>query len=147
MNIALIIAIVLGAIVALGLGGLVFLARKSKAGAPPGLVDGTLTPCPDAPNCVVSEAHADEKHRAEPLPRSAWEEIPNAVGNLGGSVTTIRDDYIAATFSSKLFGFVDDVEFRKAGDAVHVRSASRVGYSDQGANKERVAALRNALAR
>jgi uncharacterized protein (DUF1499 family) len=43
-------------------------------------------------------------------------------------------------------GYVDDVEFRKAADGVHVRSASRVGYGDMGANKKRVEALRAALA-
>jgi uncharacterized protein (DUF1499 family) len=42
--------------------------------------------------------------------------------------------------------FVDDVELLIGGDAVQVRSASRLGYSDLGVNRERIEALRQALA-
>jgi uncharacterized protein (DUF1499 family) len=42
-------------------------------------------------------------------------------------------------------GYVDDVEFRKTETQVHVRSASRVGHSDMGANRKRVEALRAAI--
>jgi uncharacterized protein (DUF1499 family) len=40
--------------------------------------------------------------------------------------------------------FVDDVEFLlvPAERVIHVRSASRVGYSDLGTNRKRVEALR-----
>jgi len=47
---------------------------------------------------------------------------------------------IAVTFTSALFGFVDDLEIRidtRAG-AIHLRSASRVGTSDLGTNSGRV---------
>jgi uncharacterized protein (DUF1499 family) len=52
--------------------------------------------------------------------------------------------YLRATFRSRLFGYEDDVEFRLdiAAGVVHVRSASRVGHSDFGANRKRVEALR-----
>ena len=63
----------------------------------------------------------------------------------GGVVVEQGEDYLAAEFTSAVFGFVDDVEFRRGEYAVHVRSASRVGYSDAGANAARVAALRGAL--
>jgi len=47
---------------------------------------------------------------------------------------------------SKVFKFVDDVELRDAGKGVvHIRSASRVGYSDRGENKKRVERIRAAL--
>ena len=59
-------------------------------------------------------------------------------------MSTSAENYLAAEYYSKLFGFVDDVEFRKASDAVHVRSASRVGHSDMGANKKRISELREA---
>ncbi len=127
-------------------GSFFFLGQKSQNGAAPGLVDGVLAPCPSSPNCVVSEAHADDKHRIDPLPSTAWEKIPGAVTAAGGEVTQLDDAYISATFASKTFGFVDDVEFRKAEAEVHVRSASRVGYSDRGVNRARVEALRAALA-
>ena len=64
---------------------------------------------------------------------------------MGGAVTTQEEEYIAAEFTSASFGFVDDVEFRLAEEAVHVRSASRVGYSDRGVNADRVAELRKSL--
>lgn len=64
---------------------------------------------------------------------------------MGGVVTQQSDDYIAAEFTSLLMRYVDDVELRLANDAVHVRSASRVGYSDMGANRDRVEALRQRL--
>ena len=56
-----------------------------------------------------------------------------------------RGDYIAAEFTSATFGFVDDLELRRTDEAVQVRSASRVGYSDGGVNKARVAELRDKL--
>lgn len=140
-------AILLGAF-AIGImlsGAFFFLGQKSQNGAAPGLVDGVLAPCPSSPNCVVSEAHADDKHRVGPLPLSAWDNIENAVSAAGGEITQQSDGYIASTFASKTFGFTDDVEFRKGETEVHVRSASRVGYGDGGVNRKRVEALRVAL--
>ncbi len=126
-------------------GALFFLGQKSQNGVAPGIVDGALAPCPSSPNCVVSEDHADEKHRIDPLPSAAWEKIPNVVSAAGGNVAHIDETYIASVFASKTFGFVDDVEFRKGETVVHVRSASRVGYGDGGVNRKRVEALRAAL--
>ncbi|GJL92203.1 DUF1499 domain-containing protein [Hyphococcus sp.] len=122
-----------------------FLAQKSKAGIAIGLVDGVLAPCPAAPNCVSSEAGTPESHAITALPASAWDRLPDIVLQSGGRLIEVRRDYLAAEFSTKLMGYVDDVEFRKAEDAVHVRSASRVGHSDFGVNRKRVEALRAAL--
>ena len=65
--------------------------------------------------------------------------MPNA------AIISQEDNYLHATFTSKLFRFVDDVELLLDGDKVHVRSVSRVGYSDLGANRKRVEAIRAAL--
>jgi len=130
---------------ALGVGAFFYLGHKSQSGDIPGLVDGVLAPCSSKPNCVVSEAHADDKHRVAPLPSGAWGQIAAVIEASGGKIVVTRDDYIAAQYQSKTFRFVDDIEFRKADDAVHVRSASRVGYSDRGVNRARVEALRAAL--
>ncbi|MGF1544985.1 MAG: DUF1499 domain-containing protein [Parvularculaceae bacterium] len=129
------------AFAAIALGLFALLAQRSKAAAPPGLVDGALKPCPSSPNCVSSEAAGS----VAPLPLSAWSRLPSAIADLGGEVVMKEDDYLAATFASPLFGFVDDMEFRRADDRVHGRSASRVGHSDLGANARRVEALRRAL--
>ena len=42
-------------------------------------------------------------------------------------------------------GFVDDIELYKSEDLLHFRSASRVGYSDLGANKKRILKLKDIL--
>jgi uncharacterized protein (DUF1499 family) len=62
------------------------------------------------------------------------------IEELGGEVVLTDDEYIAATFSSSLFGFVDDVECRLEASQkrIQVRSASRVGHSDLGVNRDRV---------
>ena len=126
-------------------GGLFVLAQQSKSGAAPGLANGALSPCPSSPNCVSSEAGTPESHAVPALPLSAWAALPGVVKAEGGDIVVTDDAYIAATFRTSLFGFVDDVEFRLGEDAVHVRSASRVGHSDMGANAKRVEALRAAL--
>ena len=78
--------------------------------------------------------------------------MPQAMANLVrvfeamGSVKIINrtDDFIHVTFTSRIFRFVDDVEcvFDDRAKVIHIRSASRVGRSDLGANRKRVAAIR-----
>jgi uncharacterized protein (DUF1499 family) len=63
---------------------------------------------------------------------------------MGGSIQAENENYLAATFSSTIFGFVDDLELRidPVQKVIHIRSASRVGYSDAGVNRKRIALLR-----
>lgn len=137
--------IALGVLILLGIGAFFYLGMQSKNGTAPGLVDGQLTACPDSPNCVSSEAETPYEKIVDPLPASAWDALPTTLEDMGGTVTVQEDDYIAAEFTSAIFGFVDDVEFRLADAAIHVRSASRVGHSDAGVNADRVATLRETL--
>lgn len=132
-------------IAALGLGGLAALAQYSKRGSAPGLVGGVLAPCPDSPNCVSSEPGTAPGKAVAPLAPETWAALPAAIAQMGGSITRHESDYLAAQFASATFGFVDDLELRRTAEAVHVRSASRVGYSDNGANAARVAELRARL--
>lgn len=133
------------AIVALGAAAFFALGVVSQGGAAPGLVDGRLAPCPDSPNCVSSEEGTRADAATDPLTVEAWDKLPDAIAAMGGEVTSQSEDYISAEFTSSLFRFVDDVEFRRDEGAVHLRSASRVGYSDAGANAARVAELRKGL--
>jgi uncharacterized protein (DUF1499 family) len=57
------------------------------------------------------------------------------------------DNYIHALSKSRIFKFVDDVEFYLPSDesVIHTRSASRVGESDLGVNRRRVEQIRLAL--
>jgi uncharacterized protein (DUF1499 family) len=121
------------------------LGHNSKSGQAPGLVSGALAPCPDKPNCVSSEAGEDADHRIAPLDYSgadaaeAWSAIQQVIQELGGEVTVVEDEYLAATFTSSLFKFVDDVECRLDAwkNQIQLRSASRVGHSDLGVNRNR----------
>ena len=142
-----------GALVLLFMLYLVVLGHLSRSGEAPGLVDNRLSPCPGKPNCVCSEHAGDTDHYIEALPQSAATgtetiaALTRAIDSLGGQVRTVRDDYLAATFKSGLFGFVDDVEFRLDPESasIQVRSASRVGHSDLGANRKRIEAIRDLL--
>ena len=60
----------------------------------------------------------------------------------------MTSDYLYAEYASRLLGFVDDVEFYLPAGAqiIHVRSASRLGYSDLGVNRKRIEAVRARLA-
>lgn len=136
----------LGVLGILGVGAFIGLGQYSKNGSAPGVTNGSLAPCPSSPNCVSSEAGTPPEKQVDPLALSAWETIPAAITAIGGTITLQDTDYIAAEFSSSTFGFVDDLELRLTDTDVQVRSASRVGYSDRGANAARVAQLRKALA-
>ena len=119
-----------------------FLGMKSKSGSAIGLVDGKLAACPSSPNCASSEEGAPEKKKVKPLAGSL-SQAKQAITALGGTIITDQEDYVSATFTSAIFKFVDDVELRPGPNgSVHIRSASRVGYSDRGANKKRIAAIR-----
>ena len=61
-------------------------------------------------------------------------------------IVSKRGKFIHVEFKSKIFGFVDDVEFYfdKEG-VISFRSASRLGYSDLGVNRERMERIRNLL--
>ena len=118
-----------------------------------GVDESMLTPCPDTPNCVSSQAR-DEKHYIDPItyPGARQEAKDHLLRLLGSEKRTqvklVEEDYIRVEFTSALFRFVDDVEFyfpkEKADETIiHVRSASRVGYSDLGANRKRIERIRS----
>ncbi len=115
-----------------------------------GLVEGQLRRCPDSPNCVCSEGETGE-HSIEPLrftgsPEAAWSRLVAVVeATSNAHVVTREDSYLRVEFVTPLMRYVDDVEFRLTPEAIHVRSASRVGRSDLGANRQRVEVLRLAF--
>lgn len=110
-----------------------------------------LADCPPTPNCINSQQ--DGLHAAKPfilknVAGTRWDELTKTVASLPR--TTIieqRDGYIRAESRSWLFRFIDDVELLRADDGktVHIRSASRLGYSDMGVNGRRVELLRRTL--
>lgn len=128
----------------------VLLTVLSCASNPPKvqLVDGRLRACPNSPNCVSSESDSASS-RVEPLTfqgpaEKAWSDLKETIREMGGKIEEEHDGYLWATFTSRVFRFVDDVEFRMVSTdgMIHVRSGSRVGYSDLGVNRRRVEKLR-----
>ncbi len=113
-----------------------------------GLNEGRLSPCPSTHNCVVSQG-GDERHHIDPIaydgPKNgAVETIKQVVQGMAGTrIVNQTDHYLHVEFRSKMMGFVDDVEFFFPNTAIiHMRSASRVGYSDFGANRKRLEKIR-----
>ena len=111
-----------------------------------------LAPCPDSPNCVSSLA-TDDSHRVEPLTVADNREASMAsLQALLKALPRVEFDVVGqsriqARFTSRLLRFVDDVTFYvRENGMVEVRSASRVGYWDLGANRRRVESLREQLA-
>jgi uncharacterized protein (DUF1499 family) len=112
-----------------------------------GLTNNAFVACSEKPNCVSTMAsEEDEQHYIRPV------EVKGAVYTVKNMIKVVAaknelklekegPNYLHYTYKSKLVGFVDDVEFAILNKKVHVRSASRVGYSDLGANRRRVAPI------
>lgn len=107
--------------------------------------------CPSTPNCVSSRSH-DEGHHVRPLSfegsrEDAWQRLRRALRD-EPRLRVVEDrpaeGYLRAEATSRMFGFVDDVELKLVPEAniIDVRSASRVGYWDLGVNRRRVERLR-----
>ncbi|MDX8390036.1 MAG: DUF1499 domain-containing protein [Mariprofundaceae bacterium] len=115
-----------------------------------GISSGQLRACPASPNCVCSETHTslDVRHYITPIQGSidAWKRL-NEIIQQEGTIQEIDDTYIHAIFTTPVFRFVDDVELRfdAKNQQIHLRSASRVGHSDLGANRQRLERIKQAL--
>ena len=110
-----------------------------------------LAPCPDSPNCVSSLATQSDK-RVAPLQAgadrgSSLKKLESLLGNLPRvDYDVVGQSRIQARFTSRVLRFVDDVTFYvRDNGVVEVRSASRTGYWDLGANRRRVESLREQL--
>jgi uncharacterized protein (DUF1499 family) len=115
-----------------------------------GVRDGRLAPCRATPNCVSSQADArtDPGHYVEPLARASWSALRQLLATLPRvQIVEERPRYLRAEFTSRLLGFVDDVEFYhdETAGLVHVRSASRLGSKDFGVNRRRIEDIRRRL--
>lgn len=123
--------------------GLVGCAGGSKA---KGVVQGSLAPCGNTPNCVSTEGPA--KREIRPL----WidESRPFSVilrymqDHYLVDVVERSDDYMHLVITTPTLRFKDDVEFLRDRETglIEMRSASRVGYSDLGVNRKRLEGLR-----
>ncbi|MCA9126067.1 MAG: DUF1499 domain-containing protein [Planctomycetales bacterium] len=113
---------------------------------------GPLSACPNKPNCVSTQASRPSQKMSPLQVDPALPEPIQAVADIVAveSRTQIlcrETNYLHATFTSRWLGFVDDVEFYFDATAglMHFRSASRIGYSDMGANRQRMERLASLL--
>lgn len=113
-----------------------------------GLSNGHLGGCPASPNCVSSQS--TDFHNIAPLHyttdrEAALAKLLNVIKSQPNSeVIKAEDGYIYSEFTSKIMGYVDDVEFYAPPDQqiIEVRSASRLGESDLGVNRQRIETIR-----
>jgi uncharacterized protein (DUF1499 family) len=129
-----------------------FTVPGTASAANVGIESGSLSPCPASPNCVVSQK-ADAKHTIAPITyhvtrdkaREALLKVLTVVPRT--QIIKQTDNYVHAISKSRIFKFVDDVEFYFPSDksVIHIRSASRVGDSDFGVNRTRLEQIRLAL--
>lgn len=141
----------LNLIIGFTLSGLMAMGSCSAKNNPPiGLQNGELKKCPSSPNCV-SSYETGPAHSIEPLLYSTTKD--EAAGKLKSLVLGMKrtklisetGDYMHFEFKSRIFRFIDDVEFYFPDNEkiIHVRSASRTGYSDMGVNRKRIEKIRN----
>ena len=142
------------------LAGVVSLALLTGcAGRMPelGITNGQLSPCPKTPNCVNSQV-IGEKQKIQPIlfkgsPQEARARLLETLDSLERvKIVATAKDYVRAEFTSALLRFVDDVEFyfpdeQATKTVIHVRSASRIGRSDFGANRKRVERIRGLISK
>lgn len=110
---------------------------------PIGVVQGKLRDCPGTPNCVCTEANRKDQKiaRVQLADEKDFQRIEEIlIGQMGGRLEKKTADYLHVEFTSKLLGFVDDFEvlWDRENQQLQIRSASRIGRSDLGANRKRI---------
>jgi uncharacterized protein (DUF1499 family) len=148
------IAALVGVAASLLLAGCSNTAAYERFQSPVSHLDPRLAPCPQSPNCVSSQAWNPDQR----VPPFTF--VGTAADALATLAALIEADpaariveqrsgiYLHAEYRSRWLHFVDDLELAADEEAgvVHVRSASRRGWSDFGVNRRRVEALHRAFA-
>lgn len=109
-----------------------------------GITNNALQSCGTKPNCASSN-HINPEFRVEQLTyttskKDAIKQLKSIGEELGGSLQLEEENYLHFEFTSSIFKFTDDVEayFPDEESSIQLKSASRVGHSDLGANKKRL---------
>ncbi len=126
---------------------MMLLATASARGEAP-----RLEPCPETPNCVSTQAErADQKMTPIPFTEDLDSARERLVAILEAeprvSFEVVDERRIDSVFTTRWMRFKDDVVFLFDPEAgvIHFRSASRIGRSDLGANRERMERLTRAF--
>jgi len=108
--------------------------------------EGDLTPCPSSPNCV-SSVDTDTSFAIAGVTDDAtamFKHLQSAIRSRGDArVVQQTAHYLHAEFKTRWMGYIDDVEVLliPEREILQLKSASRLGYSDMGANRKRIASL------
>ena len=135
----LLLALLLG-VPALALPGRAEASLLHLAGPVPedlGVHGGSLSPCGTPAHCARADWPLTD-------PEAALSALVPILETTEGVRIVERDGrYLHATATSRLFGFVDDLELyaQPAAGVLQARSSSRLGDSDLGVNGRRLAAL------
>jgi len=127
------------------------LGSKVVAGITEKNGESVLVDCPGTPNCQCSEA-SRQSQRVDRIPVTKNPSQSIAVlariieGIKGMEVQLFDEKYLYATATTSLMKYVDDIEFLLSddGQSIQVRSASRIGKADLGANARRIEIIRTA---
>ena len=127
----------------------IILAGCTSAPEQPG-ADTVLPPCGMLPNCVNSDSGTGGSAIA-PLQATTeqWQALKRWLAAQDNwTITEDSPDFLQAVVKTPLMQFRDDVQlvFNRQADDIQVRSSSRLGISDMGANRRRIESLRAHLA-
>lgn len=108
-----------------------------------------LSPCGNLPNCVNSQSGRGlQSIKPIQANREQWVMLKEWISQQDDWQIIIDDElFIQAVVSTPLMKFRDDIQllYLAESDLIHVRSSSRLGLSDLGANANRVEKLRGVL--
>ena len=101
----------------------------------------------------MSTLGTSDRHRITPYRyRGSLDEAKRLLKEIvgaqrGARIVQEEETYLHVEFASRIFRFVDDVEFvfEDGAKTIHFRSASRTGYSDFGVNRNRMEEIRRLL--
>jgi uncharacterized protein (DUF1499 family) len=127
----------------------IILAGCTSAPEQPG-ADAVLPPCGMLPNCVNSDSGTGGSAIA-PLQATTeqWQALKRWLAAQDDWTITVETaDFVQAVVKTPLMQFRDDVQlaFKQQASDIQVRSSSRLGISDMGANRRRIESLRAHLA-
>lgn len=133
---------------------IVFVSNLSFADSPSEKLNGfQLADCPNRPNCVSTQSsNPDQSVVALKFSKDSSEVIEviqTEVLKLERTTLVKQSGgYLHFEFRSRIFRFVDDVEFKLDSEnkTIHFRSSSRTGYSDLGVNRERYERIKSIIA-
>jgi len=138
-----VLLVILGVIV-LVMGYMVF---KNNQTPDLGVVDGQLKTLGSKPNGVSTQVEGEKSVEVIPFVNdleTSKKILKEAYENYGDSkLIKETNDYLYVVFTTGKMKYNDDVEFYfdEANQVIHVRSESRIGYSDMGLNRERYDAI------